>query len=42
MRSVKTPSLYRVSLEHASGTTPGHDSRYALLLRGLHRDFEVR
>jgi AcrR family transcriptional regulator len=31
-----------VSLEHASGTTPGHDTRYAHLLRGLHRDFDVR
>jgi AcrR family transcriptional regulator len=31
-----------VSLEHASGTTPAHDSRYTNLLRGLHRDFDPR
>jgi AcrR family transcriptional regulator len=31
-----------VSLEHASGTSPAHDSRYAHLLRGLHRDFDLR
>ena len=30
-----------VSLEHASGTTPGHDAMYLHLLRGLHRDFDV-
>jgi AcrR family transcriptional regulator len=31
-----------VSLEHASGTTPGHDSRYSQLLQLLHRDLETR
>ena len=31
-----------VSLEHASGTTPGHDSRYSHLLRLLHRDLDGR
>ena len=29
-----------VSLEHASGTTAGHDSKYAHLLGGLHRQLE--
>jgi AcrR family transcriptional regulator len=31
-----------VSLEHASGTTAGHDSRYSQLLRLLHRDLDGR
>ncbi len=30
-----------VSLEHAAGTTPAHDSKYTYLLRGLHRDLEA-
>ena len=30
-----------VSLEHAGGTTPSHDSRYDHLLRLLHRDLEA-
>jgi AcrR family transcriptional regulator len=29
-----------VSLEHATGTTPGHDDRYAHLLQLLHRDLD--
>ena len=31
-----------VSLEHASGSNAAHDSKYVHLLRGLHRDFDVR
>jgi AcrR family transcriptional regulator len=30
-----------VTLEHASGTTPGHDGQYSNLLRLLHRDLET-